>query len=58
MGPRNTTLTHQFKNIGILTDGGDCHGINAVIRSPVKTAINIGWKVYGIKEGFAGLMNV
>ena len=49
--------TNNKKRLGILTGGGDCPGLNAVIRAAVKTALNTGWRVYGIKEGFAGLMN-
>jgi len=45
------------KSLGILTGGGDCPGLNAVIRAAVITALNTGWEVYGIKEGFAGLLN-
>ncbi len=42
--------------IGILTGGGDCPGLNAVIRAAVKTALNAGCEIYGIREGFAGLL--
>ena len=46
------------KRIGILTSGGDCGGLNAVIRAVTYRAINeYGWKVYGIKDGTLGLMN-
>jgi 6-phosphofructokinase 1 len=45
------------KKIGILTSGGDCGGLNAVIRAATYRAINkYGWKVYGIREGTIGLM--
>jgi phosphofructokinase-like protein len=41
--------------IGILTGGGDCPGLNAVIRSVVKTAVrDYGMEVIGIKDGFKG----
>jgi phosphofructokinase-like protein len=43
--------------IGVLTGGGDCPGLNAVIRAVVKTAINeYGWEVLGIEDGFEGLI--
>jgi ATP-dependent phosphofructokinase / diphosphate-dependent phosphofructokinase len=43
--------------IGLLTGGGDCPGLNAVIRAAVKTAINeYGWEVLGIEDGFEGLI--
>jgi phosphofructokinase-like protein len=45
------------RRIGILTAGGDCPGLNAVIRSVVKTAIGgHGLEVVGIKDGFEGLV--
>ncbi len=44
--------------IGILTGGGDCPGLNAVIRGVVKSAIiRHGWQVIGIEDGFDGLLN-
>jgi len=47
------------KTIGILTGGGDCPGLNAVIRGVVKTAIiRFGWQVIGIEDGFDGLLNL
>ncbi len=46
------------KRIAILTGGGDCPGLNAVIRAVVKGAIlNQGWEVIGIEDGFDGLLN-
>jgi ATP-dependent phosphofructokinase / diphosphate-dependent phosphofructokinase len=48
---------HKIQQIGILTGGGDCPGLNAVIRAAVKTAIlQYGWKVIGIEDGFEGLL--
>lgn len=45
------------KRIGILTGGGDCPGLNAVIRGIVKAAIlKYGWDVIGIEDGFDGLL--
>jgi len=44
------------KKIGILTSGGDCAGLNAVIRSVVHYADQLGWEVYGIQNGTHGLM--
>lgn len=43
------------KRIGILTGGGDCPGLNAVIRAAVKTARGYGWEVVGVRNGFDGL---
>jgi len=45
------------QRIGILTAGGDCPGINAAIRGVGKTAIvKYGMKVFGISDGFSGLI--
>ncbi len=44
------------RRIGILTGGGDCPGLNAVIRGSVKTAINLGYEVVGFLRGFEGLV--
>lgn len=45
--------------IGILTGGGDCPGLNAVIRGVVKSAIiRYGWEVIGIEDGFDGLLDL
>ena len=43
-----------MKRIGILTGGGDCPGLNAVIRAVVKTANEHGIEVTGFKDGFRG----
>lgn len=48
---------NNIKRIGILTSGGDCAGLNAVIRSVVNAAGLKGWEVYGIKFGTDGLTN-
>ncbi len=45
----------NIKKIGILTSGGDCSGLNAVISSVVKSAERKGWEVYGIHDGTEGL---
>ena len=46
----------ESKKIGVVTGGGDCPGLNAVIRAIVIGAINRGWEVYGIERGFDGLL--
>lgn len=46
-----------MKTIGVLTSGGDAPGMNAGIRSVVRTSIYNGAKVLGIKQGFNGLIN-
>ena len=48
----------KIKRLGILTGGGDCPGLNPVIRAVVKTAINkYGMSVVGFKNGYKGLYN-
>ena len=47
----------MIKKIGILTSGGDCAGLNSVIRAVSLRAINkYRWKVFGIKDGTYGLI--
>jgi 6-phosphofructokinase 1 len=47
----------DIKRIGVLTGGGDCPGLNAVIRAVTKSAIvDYGLEVVGIKDGFMGLV--
>jgi 6-phosphofructokinase 1 len=45
-----------IRRIGILTGGGDCPGLNAVIRGVTKPAEDYGMSVYGIIDGFEGLV--
>ncbi|MBM4078333.1 MAG: 6-phosphofructokinase [Planctomycetes bacterium] len=52
-------MTRQVskRRIGVLTGGGDCPGLNAVIRAVAKTAMNeCGMEVVGFKDGFTGLI--
>ena len=45
------------KTIGLLTSGGDCAGLNAVIRGVVTRAVEgYGWQVFGIRNGTMGLL--
>ncbi|MEG8946426.1 6-phosphofructokinase [Rosettibacter firmus] len=46
----------KVKRIGILTGGGDCPGLNAVIRGVTKPALDNGLTVLGILDGFEGLV--
>jgi 6-phosphofructokinase len=41
--------------IGFVIGGGDCPGLNAVIRSVAKTAAQRRWETIGIRGGYAGL---
>src|SRR5205814_4092621 len=42
--------------IGVLTSGGDCPGLNAVLRGVVLAADKLGWDVVGFRDGFEGLL--
>src|SRR6266496_4394223 len=42
--------------IGVLTSGGDCPGLNAVLRGVMLAAEKLGWEVVGFRDGFEGLL--
>ncbi|HWB60954.1 MAG TPA: ATP-dependent 6-phosphofructokinase [Chthoniobacteraceae bacterium] len=44
------------KRIGVLTSGGDCPGLNAVLRGVVRAADSFGWEVLGFRDGYEGLL--
>jgi len=46
------------RKIGILTGGGDCPGLNPVIRAVVRKGLNEGYEIIGIKNGWKGLMDM
>jgi 6-phosphofructokinase len=52
-GERSRDLS---KRIGVVVGGGDCPGLNAVIRSVAKAAAQRGWETIGILGGYAGLL--
>ncbi len=45
-----------MRKIGILTGGGDCPGLNPVIRAVVRYGINEGYEIIGIRNGWKGLI--
>src|SRR6202142_1196148 len=50
-------MTPTIRGIGIANGGGDCPGLNAVIRGAVRGGIlGHGWRVVGIQDGFDGLI--
>lgn len=50
-------MSKPVQTIGILTGGGDCPGLNAVIRAVVRAAtLEHGWTVLGIPDGYDGLV--
>ncbi len=49
-------MTKERRKIGMLTGGGDCPGLNAVIRSATKSATFLGYDTIGFCKGFEGLV--
>ncbi len=47
---------HRIKNLGVLTSGGDAQGMNAAVRSVIRTALSRGVNVYAIYEGYQGML--
>ncbi len=44
------------KRIGVLTSGGDCPGLNAVLHGVCRAADKLDWEVIGFRDGFEGLL--
>lgn len=51
------TNKNRKTTIGILTSGGDCPGLNAVIRGAVKCSETLGYDVVGFEDGYEGLVD-
>ena len=47
----------MIKRIAVLTSGGDAPGMNAAIRAVVRTGLHYGLEVFGVRQGFEGLIN-
>jgi 6-phosphofructokinase 1 len=47
----------KVKTIGVLTSGGDAPGMNAAVRSVVRTALQKGMLVKGVVRGYNGLID-
>ncbi len=47
----------MIKKIAIMTSGGDSPGMNAAVRSAVRTAVTEGIEIYGINRGYSGLLD-
>ena len=45
-----------MKRVGILTGGGDCPGLNAVIRAVARRSFSRGWEIVGVQDGWRGLV--
>lgn len=50
-------MTDKKRRFAVLTGGGDCPGLNAVISAVVKTFLQNGCEIYGVPNGFNGLVN-
>lgn len=46
-----------MKRIAVLTSGGDAPGMNAAIRAVTRCALGEGWEVFGVRSGYAGLID-
>lgn len=46
-----------MQRMAILTSGGDAPGMNAAIRAATRAALAQGWEVFGVRHGYAGLIN-
>ena len=53
----HNTARPTIRRIAINTGGGDAPGLNAVIRSVVLCALNRAWEVFGIRDGYNGLLS-
>jgi 6-phosphofructokinase 1 len=47
----------SLKKIAVLTSGGDAPGMNAAVRAVTRGALAKGWEVFGVRNGFAGLVS-
>jgi 6-phosphofructokinase 1 len=45
------------RRIAVLTSGGDASGMNAAIRAVVRSALDRGWRTFGVERGYAGLID-
>ena len=50
-------MTQPIRRIALSTGGGDAPGLNAVIRAATLAAVNRGWDVVGIRDGFNGILH-
>ncbi|MGC9360270.1 MAG: 6-phosphofructokinase, partial [Anaerolineae bacterium] len=48
-------MPDQVRRVAVLTAGEDCPGYNPCIRSVVRMGLSLGWEVWGVRGGFAGL---
>lgn len=55
--PLGSDLDSGKPRVGILTSGGDCPGLNAVLRAVAKTGFWLGYEIVGFLRGFEGLID-
>jgi 6-phosphofructokinase 1 len=53
----STPIPKSIKRVAISTGGGDAPGLNAVIRAAVLAGMKRGWEMYGIRDGYHGLLS-
>lgn len=46
-----------MRRVAVLTSGGDAPGMNAAIRAVIRTGVNKGWEMFGVQNGYAGLIS-
>ena len=46
-----------MKRVAVVTSGGDAPGMNAAIRAVVRTGLDKGWEIFGIRQGYIGLIS-
>ncbi|NLG97330.1 MAG: 6-phosphofructokinase [Chloroflexi bacterium] len=46
-----------MRRVAVLTSGGDAPGMNAAIRAVIRTGIDKGWEMFGVRNGYTGLIN-
>ncbi len=46
-----------MKRVAVLTSGGDAPGMNAAIRAVIRCGVSKGWTMYGVRNGYAGLIS-
>ncbi len=46
-----------MKRVAVLTSGGDAPGMNAAIRAVIRCGVAKGWEMYGVRDGYAGLIS-
>lgn len=50
-------MASRIRRVGVLTSGGDSPGFNPCLRAVVRACLAVGWEPWGIRRGFAGLLN-